>query len=322
MRTPTVSVVILTHNRKEILRQSLSSVLLLDWPGLEIVVVDNVSTDGSPEMIEQEFGAAVHVVRRKIDSPTAGRNEGFRLAKGDIILSLDNDMTISDPQSIRKAVALFEQLPKVGLITVCIAGAEAPDTPLRNHWWHCVPFEIGKHRFFYTDYFSEGALFLRASTFRDTGGYDDDFWGCFESVDFALRIFRAGYDILYTPTISTVELQLSRSEHKTRSPRNYLFLRNKIWTAWKNYPVLRALSFIGPRILRDAVRSVRFGWFDLWFRAVTDGIAAPSVIRKKRDPLPPAVWSHIQEIRKGRILDMEEPTEPPENSAIPSCAID
>jgi GT2 family glycosyltransferase len=306
MSVPTVSVVILTHNRKDLLQQSLRSVLQLAWPELEVIVVDNVSTDGTPEMIEQEFGSSVRVIRRTVDLPTAGRNEGFRSAKGDFILSLDNDMIVSDTFAIHKAVALFEQFPKVGLITVRIAGVEAPDTPLREHWWHNQPFETGKNRFFYTDYFSEGALFMRASTFRDTGGYDDDFFYCFESIDLALRILSAGYDMLYAPTIGTVELQVGRSQHKTRSERNYYFLRNKIWVAWKNYSPLSAIAFVGPRIVKDGLRSARYKWLDLWFRAVKEGIFAPRVIRRKRKPLPPSSWRRIQEARKCHILEMNE----------------
>ena len=306
MKMQAVSVVILTHNRKDLLRQSLSSCLALNWPELELIVVDNVSTDGTPEMIEEEFGARVRVIRRTVDSPTAGRNEGFRCAKGEFILSLDNDMVVLDPESIHKAVALFHQFPKVGLLTLRIAGVEDPSTPLREHWWHPVPFETGKDRFSYTDYFSEGALFIRASTFRDTGGYDDDYFACFEAVDLALRILRAGYDILYVPTIGTVELQVSRHERKTRSLRNYYFLRNKIWTAWKNHTLLRAISFVGPRVLKDGVLAVRNGWVDLWFRAVSEGIAAPSMIRRKRDPLQPSAWKRIQHIRKGHTLDLKE----------------
>jgi len=298
---PTVSVVILTHNRKDLLRQSLSSCLGLNWPELEFIVVDNVSTDGTPEMLQEEFGSAVRVIRRTVDSPTAGRNEGFRCAKGDFILSLDNDMVVFDPESISKAVALFHQFPNVGLLTLRIAGIEDPGSPLREHWWHPVPFESGKDRFFFTDYFSEGALFIRASTFRATAGYDDDYFACFESVDLTFRILRAGYDILYVPTIGTVELQVSRHERKTRSTRNYYFLRNKIWTAWKNCPLLRAIRFVGPRLLIDGALSVRYGWVDLWFRAVSDGIAAPAMIRRKRDPLPPSAWKHIQHIREGRL---------------------
>jgi GT2 family glycosyltransferase len=306
MKMPAVSVVILTHNRKDLLRQSLSSCLELNWPELELIVVDNVSTDGTPEMVQEEFGSRVRVIRRTVDSPTAGRNEAFRSAKGDFILSLDNDMIVLDPESVHKAVALFDQFPKVGLLTVRIAGVEDPGSPLREHWWHPVPFEIGKNRFHFTDYFSEGALFIRASTLRDTGGYDDDFWGCFESVDLSLRILRAGYDILYVPTIGTVELQVSRHENKSRSQRNYYFLRNKIWTAWKNCSLLRAISFAGPRVLKDGVLSIRYGWVDLWFRAVSEGIAAPSMIRRKRDPLPSSTWEHIRHIRKGQILELKE----------------
>jgi len=308
MKMPSVSVVILTHNRKDLLRQSLSSCLALNWPELEFIVVDNVSTDGTTEMLHEEFGSRVRVIRRTVDSPTAGRNEGFRSAKGDIILSLDNDMIVLDPESIPKAVALFDQFPNVGLLTLRIAGVEDPDSPLREHWWHPVPFETGKDRFSFTDYFSEGALFVRASTLRETGGYDDDFFACFESVDLALRILRAGYDILYVPTIGTVELQVSRHERKTRSQRNYYFLRNKIWTAWKNCSLLRAIGFVGPRVLKDGVLSVQNGWVDLWFRAVSEGIAAPSIIRRKRDPLPESAWKRIQHIRKGHILDLKTNT--------------
>lgn len=303
---PAVSVVILTHNRKDLLQQSLRSVLQLDWPELEIIVVDNVSTDGTLEMVQQEFGESVRVIRRTVDSPTAGRNEGFRSAKGDFIFSLDNDMIVSDRRAVHKAIALFKQLPNLGLITVRIAGVETPDTPLHEHWWHNIPFDSGKGRFFYTDYFSEGALFMRASTFRDTGGYDDDFFYCFESIDLALRILNAGYDILYAPSIGTVEMQVGRSQHKTRSERNYYFLRNKIWVAWKNYQLLPAVLFVGPRIVKDGLRSMRYKWFDLWLRAVKEGIAAPGIIRRKRKPLPASGWRRIQEARKCQILEMDE----------------
>src|SRR6266404_2559417 len=145
----TVSVVILTHNKKEILRQSLSSVLQLDWPKLEIIVVDNVSVDGTAEMVNAEFGESVRVIRRSVDSPTGGRNEGFREATGDIILSIDNDMVFYDKAAIRKAIALFKSFPDVGLITFKIAEVDNPAEPVRKHWWHPIPYELGKDRLFF-----------------------------------------------------------------------------------------------------------------------------------------------------------------------------
>lgn len=302
MNEPRVSIVILTHNRKAILQQSLSSALRLDWPGLEIIVVDNHSTDGTAEMVEKEFGSRVRIIPRHVDSPTAGRNEGFRAATGEYVLSLDNDMVFPDAGVIAEAAALFESHPNVALITFRIAGAEDPNIPLREHWWHPVSFEEGKDRFFYTDYFSEGALFLRASVVHSMGGYDEDYFACFEGVDMGLRILRAGYDILYAPTIACVELQVRRGIRRTRSEWNYFFLRNKIWTAWKNYPLLRSIPFVGPRILKDAVYSMRYGWIRDWIRAVVHGIAAPQAIRNKRDPLPRSAWKRIEAIRKGSYL--------------------
>jgi len=44
----------------------------------------------------------------------------------------------------------------------------------------------------------------------------------------------------------------------------------------------------------------------LWFRAVSEGIAAPSIIRRKRDPLPRSAWKRIQHIRKGQTLELNE----------------
>ena len=80
---PLVSVVVLNYNKKELLEQCLASVLRLECGDLEVIVVDNSSTDGSGEMVEERFGSQVQLIRRKVNSPTAGRNQGFRAARGD-----------------------------------------------------------------------------------------------------------------------------------------------------------------------------------------------------------------------------------------------
>jgi GT2 family glycosyltransferase len=294
-----VSIVILTHNRKETLRKSLASILALDWPELEVIVVDNMSSDGTPEMVAMEFGPRVQLIRRTVDSPTAGRNQGFQAATGELILSIDNDMVFSDRDAIRKAVALFEEFPEVAIISFKIASEENPAQPLREHWWHPLPYETNLDRFFYTDYFSEGAVFLRARVVRELGGYDDEYFGGFEGVDLALRVLGSGHRIIYCPAIRCVELQISRYIERTRSEWNYYFLRNKLWTAWKNFPVARGIWFIGPRLMRDAMYSLRYGWFDLWFAALLRGLVPPASIRQKRMPIAANTWSYIRQVRTG-----------------------
>jgi len=298
-----VSVVILTHNKKEVLRQSLASVLQLDWPDLEVIVVDNVSSDGTGEMVQAEFGRSVRLIRRSVDSPTAGRNEGFRAATGEIILSIDNDMVFHDKAAIRKAFALFQSLPEVGLITFKIAGAANPTEHVRKHWWHPVPYESGKDHFFYTDYFSEGAIFVRKSVIMATGGYDDEFFGAFEGVDLALKLVRDGFRILYSPTITCVELVVRNNIELTRTPWNYFYLRNKIWTAWKHYPLVRALGFVTPRVTRDLYRSIIYGWTDQFWSGVRDGLFPPRAIRAQRNPLTGETWSRVRAIRRGQFCE-------------------
>ncbi|MGA7793703.1 MAG: glycosyltransferase family 2 protein [Candidatus Acidiferrales bacterium] len=302
----TVSVVILTHNNKDLLRKSLSHALRLQWPDIEVIVVDNVSSDGTPEMVQQEFGGAVRLIRRTVDSITAGRNEGFRSAKGEFILSIDDDMIFNDVHAIRKAVAIFRQCPDVGVLTFRIADLEAPDEPQRQHWWHPIPIDMGKNRLFYTNFISEGAIFARASVIRATGGYDDEFFGFFEGVDWAFRLIRDGIKILYCPTISCVELRVRRIiDQHSKSARNYWILRNKLWTVWKHYPLGRAIWYSAPRVALAAYQSCRYGWIKIFLRALKDGVFAPHAIRAQRRPLDREIWKKVQEIQQGQFCAVE-----------------
>jgi GT2 family glycosyltransferase len=297
---PSLSVVILNYNGSEVVLPCLRSIFSLDWPNAEVIVVDNASTDGSPDEIAKEFGDRVRLIRRTVNSPTAGRNQGFRAALGDYILSLDNDMVLSDSAIPFKAAAILEQFPNVGALAFKIGSLDRPNEPLAEHWWHPVGLEEGKNQFFYTDWFAEGAIIFRRSALLATGGYDEDLFHGFESADLALRLLERGTDILYCPNLTCVELRVRGLQYMVRQRMNYLVLRNKLWTAWKDYPLGRALYFAFTRTGAGAIRALRHGWIDLWFRAVADGIAAPQVIRSKRRPLPSQTWQHIRGIRKGR----------------------
>lgn len=91
MATLKVSVVIPTFNRKELLKSCLRSVLDQELPPEEILVVDNGSTDGTPEMLESEFFPAVRWVREQQKGVHHARNRGVREARGDILCFIDDD---------------------------------------------------------------------------------------------------------------------------------------------------------------------------------------------------------------------------------------
>ena len=295
-----VSVVVLNYNNKELLAQSLVSVLDQDWPKLEVIVVDNCSTDGSPEMVAKQFGETVRVIRRTVNSPTAGRNQGFEAATGAYILSIDNDITLPDRGVVRKGVGLFQQFPRVGVLAFKVGTSESPNEPLPEHWWYSRPLDTWKNRFFYTDFFSEGAVLFRSKTLVTSGGYDDKLFQYFESVDLSLRLIRDGFEMLYCPVLACVELRVRGLLPKKRTRINYLSLRNRLWIVWKHYPFWRGLRFAVGRVAIACLRSVRYGWVDYFLRGVVEGIAAPRAIRVQRRPLSKDIWHKIRDIRSGQ----------------------
>ncbi|MEM7165578.1 MAG: glycosyltransferase [Planctomycetota bacterium] len=302
---PPVSVVIINYNKKDILRRCVQSALDLDYPSLEVIVVDNVSQDGAPDMVEEEFGDRVTLIRRTVNSPTAARNEGFQRARGKYILSLDNDIVIPNRSVVNHAVEIFDKMPDVGLLAFKIGTEETPDEPLPEHWWYPRPVETGKNEYFYSFFFSEGAAFFRSDLLEKTGGYDEDFFQFMECEDLALKVLREGSKILFCPVLSCAELEVRGFLPPQRSPRNYLSLRNKWWTVRKHYPMGRGFKYLASRSGIAFLRSIRYGWPDYWLRAIKDGLFPPKVIREKRRVLDAAVWQQVDEAQRGVVVDVQ-----------------
>ncbi len=90
MRIPEFSVVIPTHNRAALLRETVESVLAQDFGEYETIVVDDGSTDGTPEVI-RSFGNRVRGFSRSKQGPERSRNYGASVSKGKYIVYLDSD---------------------------------------------------------------------------------------------------------------------------------------------------------------------------------------------------------------------------------------
>lgn len=88
---PSVSVIIPTHNRSRYLRGALESVFGQTYPPLEVIVVDDASDDDTPALLES-FTARIRTHRRpQCGGPSAARNSGVAMARGDLLAFLDSD---------------------------------------------------------------------------------------------------------------------------------------------------------------------------------------------------------------------------------------
>ena len=117
MAKPTVSVVIPTHNRAELLKRAINSVLRQTFEDFELIVVDDASSDNTPEVVESINDSRIRYVRLKKNSggPVA-RNTGIKKARGEFIALLDDDDEWL-PNRLELQIEKFEGLEKdVGVV--------------------------------------------------------------------------------------------------------------------------------------------------------------------------------------------------------------
>ncbi len=108
---PTVSVIIPTYNRARYLQEALESILLQTLPALEIIVVDDGSTDNTEEVVQCVEGP-VRLLRQEHLGVVAARNFGLREATGDLIAWLDSD-DLWEPQFLATTVGLLADHPEL-----------------------------------------------------------------------------------------------------------------------------------------------------------------------------------------------------------------
>lgn len=109
-----VSVIIPTYNRATFIAAAIDSALDQTCPPDEIIVVDDGSTDETPEILAA-YGAPVVVIRQTNGGESAARNTGLRAATGDAVFFLDSDDMLL-PQCIERCVQTLEQCPEVGVV--------------------------------------------------------------------------------------------------------------------------------------------------------------------------------------------------------------
>jgi glycosyltransferase involved in cell wall biosynthesis len=115
---PTISVVIPTYNRAQIIGRTIQSVLNQTYPDFEVIIVDDGSTDNTEEVVKGFGDDRLRYIRMKENSGTAGvpRNKGIEAARGEYIALLDSDDEWL-PEKLEKQVSKFKSLsPDVGVV--------------------------------------------------------------------------------------------------------------------------------------------------------------------------------------------------------------
>ena len=197
-----VSVIIVTFNHKNYIENCLSSVLL-NKP-LEIIIVDNCSTDGTNDLIKEKFPGVILIENRENSGYGCGNNLGVRLAKGKYIIILNPDTKVS-PNWLDKLVNPLARCNKI-IITPKILLYDGSKINTCGNLEHFTGLAFVRGlfedsaKYELSEYISgiSGACFaIKKEDYIKLGQFDENFFCYMEDAEFSWRAHSQGFRILY-----------------------------------------------------------------------------------------------------------------------------
>lgn len=220
-----VSVVVPCFNHGHFLKETISSILASFYKNIEIIIVDDGSTDDSrlvADSLVNEF-ANVHYLYQENQGPSAARNNGIAHAHGIYILPLDADDLIS-PDYIGKAVDVLDSRPEVKVVY-----AEAEKFGAVNKLWKLKPYSrkaLAMDNMIYVS-----AIYRKADWSR-VGGYTEETVLVREDWEFWIKMLKNGGEVVKLPfvgfyyRIHSTSRRKSMSKSKKNAEIDYLNLHH------------------------------------------------------------------------------------------------
>ena len=261
---PLVSVIVVNWNGLAYLSECLESLAGQSYPALEIVVVDNGSTDGSVEYLRAGHRGRFHLVESPANLGFAGGNNlGIRAAKGAYFALLNNDAA-ADARWVEALVAAAEADPRVGMCASKIYVWDRPglldgagllvsgDGIGRGRGRHEPDREEFAHE---EDALlpSACAALYRRAMLDEIGLFDEDFFAYCEDTDLGLRGRIAGWRCRYVPA-AVVRHRYSGSTAPHSPFKAFHVERNRIWVVVKCFPPSLAAASLVYTFARYALQ--------------------------------------------------------------------
>ena len=261
-----LTIVIVSWNVRDLLRRCLQSIeaearRAIDGLALEIVVVDNASSDGSVEMVRAEFPHVRLVANEENRGFTVANNQGLLLGQGRYLLLLNPDTEVID-DALATMVHTMDGQPEIGALGPQL---RYPDGSLQSsrrrfptfatalvestvvqEWW-------GDNRVLRRYYMADtpddaiqavdwvvgACLLVRRQTYEQIGGLDEGFFMYSEELDWCRRIKDAGWLVVYLPKATVIHHE-GRSSEQVVPARHIHFQSSKVRYFRKHHGTFQA----------------------------------------------------------------------------------
>jgi GT2 family glycosyltransferase len=242
-RSPLASVVIPNWNGLAHLSTCLEALRAQTYPHLEVIFVDNASSDGSQDFMTREYPEVRLLALDRNLGLTGGNNLGFRAASGEILISLNND-TEAEPGFVESLVAALLDHPEAGMAAAKMRLFDRRDTlhsagdgygvdgiPFNRGVWQRDEGQFDLPGWIFGG--CGGAVGYRRAMLDQVGLFDESFFMYCEDVDLNWRSQLAGWKCWYAPE-ALVYHKLSATGGGPVA--SYYTGRNTLWVIAKNYP--------------------------------------------------------------------------------------
>ncbi len=259
MSQPSISVIIVNWNTKDLLAEAIQSVM--DTAGklsVEIIVVDNGSTDGSQSMLRSRYPLARLVQNSNNTGFARANNQGAALARGEYLLLLNSDAALYRG-ALQALLEVLEAHPKAGLVGAHLRNADgsfqASYTPFPTLWREFLILS-GLGRFLFgghypsrgpeesrgpqkVDYIEGACMLIRKEAYRQTGGLDEGYFMYAEEVDLCYTLQKQGWEVWYQPAARVLH-HGGGSSRSRRTEREGDLYQSRVRFFRKNYGDLAA----------------------------------------------------------------------------------
>lgn len=248
---PLVSFVLATHNRRDVLSQTLDRVHACGLRGseYEIIVVDNASTDGTPELLQSRSDLRAVPLGKNLGS--CAKAVGMEIARADLLMLLDDD-SFPRPGCMGRMISHFDRHPTLGAagFTVHLPDGSQECSALPHVFVGC-------------------GVGLRRSALDEAGGLDRTFFMQAEEYDLSFRLLNAGWDVR---SFADLQVDHLKSPLARRSERTTFHdVRNNLRVIARYLPRADAAVYRGDWLRRYRWMAEDAGHLDAFARGVSAG---------------------------------------------------
>jgi GT2 family glycosyltransferase len=230
-----MSVVILTYNRRDEVRHTLGHMLALPQ-AVDIIVIDNASTDGTQDLVHFEF-PQVRFVRLPRNVGAAARNIGVEMATTPYIAFCDDDSWWA-AGSLERAADILDAHPRVAALCARILlGPQEIEDPVCQVLANSPLPSAGLPGRALLGFIA-CATVVRRAAYLQAGGYEQRFFVGGEEELLSIDLVSNGWSVVYVPELT---IHHHPSPQRDNPGRQKIVLRNTLWVSWLRLPFASAL---------------------------------------------------------------------------------